>query len=569
MKCIKLLVLALFLITPVVHPSEKSSETGSGHFQRKGDTSHFRPEEVVVEIKKRHIDLKESLNHVGLAVVSDAGSGYCFGQGKCDLIITNYHVAERIPSPLRVNGVKVLETYEATSSQDNGAIWERSSFGFYVKLVPVRDIAIFRMEHPLKGMHGILFSERELRYGETVRISGHPGGGRLITTEATFYGEAKDGLLFFKVKAGEEKVLVPGISGSLVVNEKNEAVGLVQGFANGNMAAAIPVWSLADFVKKVQPNRYPDLFSSSGGAMYKPNTLGIVPVDLISESEALAKDIGPEAGMSPPPELPQEYLWFDLDKSIPRLTLRIVNSGSTPTRTMESQNVQALRINADSMVESINDLIAVGTQRSFGGNAPEVTAQYQLRMVAGSQTFTMDGKEMQELPCPKGNAYDIGSDWSEFPNMLGNNLKLRIQQVDDLYLEGWGKVKVFRYEASAEDKVEQINYCTNYGLGFHTEKIISVPLRGEVWTDVHMNILRVTQELLAPPSMGWVNLHDTVLYGWLESPNGDRRLVPTNIISRGELTDDHKEYSTLCRITDYHRFSVSVVVGDQILSPLR
>ncbi len=523
----------------------------------------------MVEIKKRHIDRKESLSHVGLAVVSDAGTGYCFGQGKCDLIITNYHVAERIPSPLRINGVKVLETYEATSSQDNGAIWERSPFGFYVKLVPVRDIAMFRMEHPLKGMHGILFSGRELRYGETVRISGHPGGGSLITTEATFYGEAKDGLLFFKVKAGEEKVLVPGISGSLVVNEKNEAVGLVQGFANGNMAAAVPVWSLVDFVKKVQPNRYPEMVSSPGGAMYRPSTSGLVPVDLISESEALAKDIGLEAGMSPPPELPEEYLRFNLDKSIPRLTLRIVDSESTHTRAMESQNVQAIRMNADRMVESINDLIAVGTQRSFGGNAPEVTAQYQLRMVAGSQTFTMDGKEMQELPCPKGNAYDIGSDWSEFPNMLRNKLKLRIQQVDDLYLEGWGRAKVFRYEASAEDKVEQIKYCTNYGLGFHTEKIISVPVRGEVWTDDDMNILRVTQELLAPPSMGWVNLHDTVLYGWLESPNGDRRLVPTNIISRGELTDDHKEYSTLCRITDYHRFSVSVVVGDQILSPLR
>jgi len=568
MKHNKLLIITLLIVTPGIYPAENSSETGSLQLARKGETSQFRPNEVVVEIRKSHIDRKESLKHVGFSIVSNGGTGYCFGPGKCDLILTNYHIAERVSSPLQVNGVKVLQTYEATSSQDNGAVWEKSPLGFSVKLVPVRDIAIFRMAHPLKGMHGIPFSKRELREGENVRISGHPGGGRLTTAEATFYGEAKDGLLFFMVKPGEENVLVPGISGSLVVNEQNEAVGLVQGFANGNMAAAVPVWSLADFVRKVQPNRYPDMFSSPDGATYRHHNSELVPVDLIAESEALAKDIGSEVGMSPPPALPEEYLSYNLNKPIAPLAPRIVSDGNTHLRAAEPHNVQVLRMNAQSMVQSINDLVAVGTQRSYGGKAPEVRAQYQLRMVTGRQTFTMDGKEMNQLPCPKGNGNGIGSDWSEFPEMLGNNLKLSIQQVGDLTLQGWGSVKVFRYEATAEDKVEQIKYCNYYGLGFHTEKVISVAVRGEVWTDDALNILRVTQELLAPPSMGWLNLRDSVLYGWLELPRGERRLVPTNIISRAELTDDQQVYSTLCRITDYHRFSVSVVVGDQILSPM-
>lgn len=310
------------------------------------------------------------------------------------------------------------------------------------------------------------------------------------------------------------------------------------------------------------------MFFSHGEAIYRPNNSELVPVDFVTESEALAKEIGSEVGMSPPPALAEDYLWYNLDKSTPPVTPRFVSNSSAHVRAVEPYNVQVLRINAQSMVESINDLIAVGTQRSTGGNTPEVTAQYQLRMVAGNQTWTMDGKEMDQLPCPKGNGYGIGSDWSEFPNLLGNNLKLSIQQVDDLHLQGWGSVKVFRYEATAEDKVEQIKYCTNYGLGIHTEKIISVPVRGEVWTDDALNILRITQELLAPPSMGWIDLRDSVLYGWLESPTGERRLVPTNIISRAELTDDHQVYSTLCRITDYHRFSVSVVVGGQILRPM-
>lgn len=568
MKRTEMLVFALLLAAPSAYPAGDSSETGSTLLPHKYETPQFRLNEVVVRIRKSHIDLKQSLKNAGLAVVFNSGTGYCFGKGKCDLILTNYHIAERVASPLKVNGIKVLQTYEATSPQDKGAVWEKSPLGFSVKLVPVNDIAILRLAHALKGMHGIPFSARELREGERVRIAGHPGGGKLTMAEATFYGQDRDGLLFFKVKAGEENVLAPGISGSLVVNEEDEAVGLVQGFANGNMAAAVPVWAVADFVRKVQPDRYSEMFSSLGEGMYRPTNAEFVPVDFVTESEALAREIGQKVGMSPAPALPEEYLWYGLDKSIPPLTSRIVSNGSAHVRVAEPYNVQVLRENAQSMVEDINDLIAVGTQRSFGGKTPEATAQYQLRMVAGSQTWTMEGKEMDQLPCPKDNENGIGSDWSEFPNLLGNNLKVSIQQVDDLHLQGWGTVKVFRYEATAEDKVEQIKYCTNYGLGIRTEKIISVPVRGEVWTDDALNILRVTQESIAPPSMGWLDLRDSVLYGWLESPGGERRLVPTNIISRAELTDDHQVYSTICRITDYHRFSVSVVVGDQILRPM-
>jgi hypothetical protein len=64
-----------------------------------------------------------------------------------------------------------------------------------------------------------------------------------------------------------------------------------------------------------------------------------------------------------------------------------------------------------------------------------------------------------------------------------------------------------------------------------------------------MNIPPITKELLAPASMGWPNFHASALHGWLELPNCERKLAPTNIISRAELTKDHQIYSTLCRIT--------------------
>ena len=567
MKCAALLILASVLIlvllfaSPNASPAQNSAAIAYGQLALKDKPSQFWPEQTVVKIATIRINPKESLKRIGLAIISSTATGWCLGQGRCDFILTNYHVAERVGSPLKIKGVKVLQTYEATSPQDEGAIWEKSPLGFSVKLVPVRDIAIFRLEVPLKGMYGIPFSPHQLSEGENVKIYGRPGGRKITVASATFDMEAKDGVLLFKVKPGDEKILIPGISGSLVVNERNEAVGLVQGIASDNMLAVVPVWSLAEFAKKIKLDRYQETFPFSDQALYRPDNSELVPVDLLAESQAFARDIGPEDGLSPPSAVPEEYLWFNLDKPTPRPAAAVVGAH---LRIEEPPNVQALRQNAEDMVERINDLLAVGKQRSMGGRTPEVTTQYRLRMLSGHQTFTMDGKEVPQLPCPEGNGLGISTAWADFPTMVGDNLKLRIQQVDDLSLPGWGSVKVFRYEAAAEDKVAKIDYCTSFGFHIHTEKIVSVPVRGEVWTDDALNILRITQELLAPPAMGWLDLRSSVLYGWLDSPNGERKLVPTNIFSRGELTDDHQIYSTLCRITDYHRFAVSVLVGSQI-----
>jgi len=563
MKFIGLLILASSLAVPSVCPAQNLAGIKSGDPPPRVATSPVRADEIVVKIGSARIDPKESLKHLGLAIDTSNGTGWCLGRDRCDLILTNYHVAERSKSPLKIKGIRVLQTYEGTSPQDNDAVWEKAAAGFSIKLVPVRDIAIFRLEYPLRKMHGIPFSAQELSKGENVKIYGNPGGKKLTVASATFYAEAKDGILFFKVKPEDEKILIPGISGSLVVNEQNEAVGLVQGFADGNMAAVVPVWSLADFVKKVLLYRYQEIFPFSDQAIYRPDML--VPVDKAAQSAALASDIGPEDGLSPPPALPEEYLWYDLDKATSP-----VASGtfSSHVRIQEPPNVQALRKKAEGMVERISDLIAVGRERSMGGRSPEVAMQYRLRMLSGQQTFTMGDKELQALPCPKEIGIDLGIEWSDLPTMVGSNLKLRIEEVGDLVLRGWGSVMVFRYEGSPEDKVVQVTYCSDYGFHIHTKKTISVAVRGEVWTDDGLNILRITEELLVPPAMGWINEHSSVLYGWLESPKGERSLVPTNIFRRAEFTEDHQIYSTLCRITDYHRFAVSVVVGGELARPI-
>ena len=145
-----------------------------------------------------------------------------------------------------------------------------------------------------------------------------------------------------------------------------------------------------------------------------------MPVDLVLESEALDKDIGPDVGISPPPFLAEEYLWYNLDEPIPSLPSGF---GGSHVREEEPPNVQALRKNAEDMVERINDLIAVGTQRSMGGRTSEITTQYGLRMLSGHQTFTIADKELPHLPCPEGNGIGLSSAWADIPTMVGSNLK--------------------------------------------------------------------------------------------------------------------------------------------------
>jgi hypothetical protein len=548
-----------------------AQESGVGREKQMLDATRLpdlKPDQVVVKIKKLRFSVKESIARAGVTVVWSGGTGYCLGPQNCEFILTNYHVAEGLGAPVKINGVKVLQTFEATSPQDKDAAWVKSALGFSLKFVPVRDVAIFRMQRALKGMHQIDFSPRKLKQGDEVRIYGHTGGGPLRMAGAEYFAEANDGMLYFRVNSEDRKILAAGSSGSLVVDESNQAVGLMQGFANGNLAAVIPVWSIAAFVKHVLPNEYSKIFSGfRADEPYRPSDETLVPVDLVAESAALAKNGGPEAGASPSPVLPEDYLWYDLDKAGQVLPAR-TDSHYSLVRAVEPRNVQRLRANAEDLLDNAKDLTAIGTERSFGGHSPEVSAQYLLRMVAGHQAFIQDGRESNKLPCPRETGMEVGTEWSDLPQLIGNNLRLTIEQIDDLPLPGWGIVKVFRYGGTAEDKVREIQYCNDYGFGIHSRASIAVAVRGEVWTDDALHILRITEELEGPPSKGWLNMRLSQLYGWLELPGGHRVLVPTNLMVRAEFTRDRQVYSTLCRVTNYRQFVVRSVVANRSVQPI-
>ena len=260
-------------------------------------------------------------------------------------------------------------------------------------------------------------------------------------------------------------------------------------------------------------------------------------------------------GVNPVPILPDKYLWFDLEKPIPPLQKSPVRL----ERRYEPLEIQNLRRNAQEMVNKIKDFTAIYTQSSRTGKTLEITSRYKIRMVYGRQTFTdqTTGVEINQLPCPKYNGLNSGGEWSDLPAMVGNSMKLKIQQVEDVDLDGWGKAKVFRYEASAEDGVVGFIYCVGT-----KQRFVTVAARGEVWTDENLQILRMTRELQVPRSSHLQRVSTSVLYGWLQSPNGEPRLVPTNVVLMGvKTTGDNEPYWAVGKFTGYRVFNATVSIG--------
>jgi hypothetical protein len=96
-------------------------------------------------------------------------------------------------------------------------------------------------------------------------------------------------------------------------------------------------------------------------------------------------------------------------------------------------------------------------------------------------------------------------------------------------VEGHG-LRVFRYQAAAEDGVCFIRYRQRNVLSSHDYRF-QVGCRGEVWTDLDLNIVRVTQELEIPRGKTAMRLLQlSVLYGWF-----DRKLVPVDLLVRATI----------------------------------
>ena len=511
--------------------------------QRSDKLSPFDPgNNVIVKIAavKRSFPLKKAFD-----------TGFCL-TADCGFVVTTYHIAALADLPPKISGEKVSERDLATGPNDDGAV--SSEFigpyiGVAMKYTPVRDLAIFRLNHPLAktGMHGISFYPDQLQYGQEVVIVGLSGGGlqtrnerRLSSFSCTFSHEFADGLLGFRCGLSQfDEPIGPTTSGGLVVDRKTQrAVGIVEGVgaAQGNLVIAVPIWSLADFVSKFQPDAYAALFSSQ---MYRPDLNAV-----------------PSHGLNVESVVPDRFVLGDATEPSPPVP-------TTPTalpqhRKEEQPEIQSLRARAQEQADGMKNFMAEQTLSNGNGNTTVAWSKYEVRVVDGQEKFRQypDGaQELSSLPLPQSQptALVFEAEWADLPNMVGTKLALKVEQVQDR-VENGQRVKVFLYRAEIEDNVCTDREITDYGL---FRKVWSGPVacNGEVWTDGDLNIIRITQNLTPPASKtSWNNLHIVVAYGWLREPGEEPKLVPASEFFQGE--NHHKVYWCKGEFTNYREFSV-------------
>ena len=473
----------------------------------------LRPESVVVKITKIR---------VGFPLKMEMGTGFCLNSN-CDLVATNYHVVALAGLQFKIKGQGVLEKYLATGPDDDGAVWNKpldDSTGPPTKYTPVRDLAIFKLNRPLesKGMRGIGLYPYQLQEGQEVDIYAYPSNDRplvvglrkLTRFSCVFVLETSDGQLEFRCElSAAGRPIRPGASGGIVVDRKTQqTVGILRGVVidENNLAIAVPIWSLADFLFKVHPEAYAKLF----------------PVQVYRSQGTNAS--------STEPILPDAYLHGEVRE--PVQAAPEVSPGTIQRRPQESPTIVLLRNKAQSLADNMKNFIAV-ERLSFGsGETPSALSQYEIRVIDGDPKFRAypaGRQELSRLPFPKQiPAVEVGSEWSDLPDMVGTSLGLKMAQVEDIFVDG-RRVQVFRYRGQVEDHACKFRSSMNY-LFFQHDWVGTVACSGDVWTDEDMNILRISEDLALPPSKTrWRNLHAVVLYGWLKKTGEEPTLIPVSI----------------------------------------
>ena len=461
------------------------------------------------------------LNFLGLGLVGEFGTGFCVDPA-CRFIGTNYHVA-MISRPRKIKGERVIQRYLATGPNDEDATVNDGPSMGPMRYTQSRDLAIFELRHPLPRHHGVIFSVDDLQDGQEVDIYAYPKEDinpirKLIQFHGTFKNQTTAGLLAFNYTLSDGKAICPGASGGIVVDRKtHQIVGILNQIAMNveAVALAVPVRSLVDFLTRVLPYLAQKLF---------PSITRISPV---------SEDVYP--------------------KFAPTLANELQHRPEVPPE------VTALRSKAHLLAESMRNFIAVQSFAWGSGNKePAAVATYELRIVDGEQRFREypDGKkQLKNVAFPPLNkVMRPGGEWSELPERVGTEFRLKIQQAPDVLVND-RKIKVFQYWASPEDGVCEWESFFDFGL-FDIKKSGIVACYGEVWTDHDFNILRISEhfELLGK----WHDYRGVVTYSWLQRKDETPRLFPITIATQAEY--HHSIHWCRGQFTDYKIFGSRVKI---------
>jgi hypothetical protein len=447
----------------------------------------FVPEHVVFPITYFRPDVRH------LAPISlEFGTGFCLDKD-CRFVGTNYHVAKLMGDNVRIRGVHSAHRYLDSDQGDKGARSVKLFGGGSLKFTPAHDLAIYEMQHPLKGLHGIDFEVDDLEKGTEARICGYPFNWnpkrRLVCWQGRFIDKTDQGLLAFSYEEGD---VHGGASGGIVVDTKTKnIIGILNAVGNGidRVALAVPIKQLSDFVAREQPYLQAILF---------PKTVFVSPV---------ATDIyGP--------------------RSWPR-------GRGLSSRSVEPLEVVKLRRTAQHLADSMRNFAAIETFAWGHGNLePDTADAYETLIVDGGQRWRhSESPELYDnvpLP-PLNNSVVPGDEWSLLPRMVGTELNLRISQAADAIVSG-KLVHVFQYAANAEDGV--CKFATvEKKLIFQRRTTKSYDCHGEVWTDEQGTIIRISQAMdLQGP---WYHFWSVITYGWVEK-DGQQYRLPVTINTQAE-----------------------------------
>jgi hypothetical protein len=464
----------------------------------------------------------------GIALEKTTGSAWCLSPD-CSVLVTNHHVAAGLSQRTRVKGVGIARKTSATGSADADATSLRIWSG-KIELTKVRDLALLEMRRPLaaKGMHSPPVFAARLTPGEKMAAVSYPRG-RFQAVEGEFTSELSDGTLLFTF----HEPLEMGSSGGLIRNADQQAVATVAFVAEKDhrLVVGIPMWSLADFVRKAKPS----LASLFPGDMYRPSLLaeGSPEPIQIDEGIRMLLDVtgqDPELLLSPAASL----VWPTSPREVPLLP--------------HTAEVKALQSSVEAVAGSMKNFVA---QQSLTMQGGKKIREYEIQVVDGRERFRApNGEVTDEIPLPSHAGVVPGHEWYGLLVSL-MDAKLHIRYAGRT-TAGEESVERFEYSANAD---EDLCHPRAYLADDHQFWDGNVACFGEVLASMSdFRVLRVTLEMPMPPASGFQNIRLTVVYGQL--PTGT---VPAQELLEARLRSGkllHSEAS----FVNYRRFQAKSTI---------
>lgn len=451
-------------------------------------------------------------------IVADFGTGFCLDP-ECRFVGTNYHVAA-VEKCRKVEGTRIVQRYVATGPKDQDATLNYlASGGPPLRYTLSRDLAVFELAKPLSHHHGPRFSSQDLRLGQQVDVYCYPKGAinpyrGLQVFHGTFKGPTTTELLAFDYLPNGDKRIRPGASGGVVVDAKTgDVVGILCGLdIDGQpIALAVPVESLAIFLSKQLPILAELLFPIRAQ----------VPED--------EQDLYPK--YDPP-----------------------MQADGLQRRAPEPVDVMELRTRAQALAEGMRNFIAVQTFLWGKQNHQPVAADaYEVQVRDGVQTFREypNGKKwLRRSPDPEGASSSIspGDMWSTLPLFIGTDVGVKIHEAVGSEING-RYTRIFQYLGSTEDNPCVTQDIFDFG-AFSIKRQHTYTAYGEVWTDEHLNITRMSLHCEKNGHQEWQFVMN---YGWLTRPGIEPKVVPVALVAWKPIPD--KGLWCRSQFVNYHEFT--------------